>query len=45
MTIRAGVLLALALASPALARDPQVSERWLRAHQQFLAGDTLAGRG
>ena len=46
MTFRIGVLLAaIALATPALARDPVVSERWLRAHEQFLAGDTLAGRG
>ena len=47
MTIRTGLLLAATLlaSAPAAARDTQVSERWLRAHEQFLAGDELAGRG
>lgn len=44
MSMRVGLLLALLLASPALAREG-VSERQLRAHEQFLAGDALAGRG
>lgn len=45
-TIRTGLMLAAALlAMPATARGPAVSERWLRAHEAFLAGDALAGRG
>lgn len=47
MTTRARLLTAalLSLAAPACARDAQVSEAWLRAHEQFLAGDEVAGRG
>ncbi|TPG12822.1 M28 family metallopeptidase [Sphingomonas oligophenolica] len=43
---RIGLLVAaLLFTSPALARKETVSDRWLRAHEQFLAGDELAGRG